>query len=178
MSPHPLPQIFTMRHASSPPNQQRNSLYLTIREMSTPKVGATQHSLQKMGGMSPCLPTYLRNAKQPSVICGLWIFRICGSYSEVKQGYKVKSQIKDQSIVGINISILTHCAIGRFANPRSAFYPRPFNDISFNKGNKCSLPTPTDSLPSDSESMYRVAQKSKPLPNDLKIVLNRIKACQ
>ena len=26
--------------------------------------------------------------------------------------------------------------------------------------------------------MYRVAQKSKPLPNDQKIVLNRIKACQ
>jgi len=25
---------------------------------------------------------------------------------------------------------------------------------------------------------YRVAQKSKPLPNDQKIVLNRIKACQ
>ena len=26
--------------------------------------------------------------------------------------------------------------------------------------------------------MYRVAQKGKPLPNDQKIVLNRIKACQ
>jgi len=26
--------------------------------------------------------------------------------------------------------------------------------------------------------IYRVAQKSKPLPNDQKIVLNRIKACQ
>jgi len=26
--------------------------------------------------------------------------------------------------------------------------------------------------------VYRVAQKSKPLPNDKKIVLNRIKACE
>jgi len=26
--------------------------------------------------------------------------------------------------------------------------------------------------------MYRVAQKSKPLPNDQKIALNRIKSCQ
>jgi len=26
--------------------------------------------------------------------------------------------------------------------------------------------------------LYRVAQKRKPLPNDYKIVLNRIKACQ
>jgi len=27
-------------------------------------------------------------------------------------------------------------------------------------------------------TLYRVAQKSKPLPNDQKIALNRIKACQ
>jgi len=27
-------------------------------------------------------------------------------------------------------------------------------------------------------SVYRVAQKSKPLPNDQKIVLNRIKTCE
>jgi len=26
--------------------------------------------------------------------------------------------------------------------------------------------------------IYRVAQKSKPLPNDQKIVLNRVKACE
>ena len=26
--------------------------------------------------------------------------------------------------------------------------------------------------------IYRVTQKSKPLPNDQKIVLNRVKACQ
>jgi len=29
-----------------------------------------------------------------------------------------------------------------------------------------------------SNYVYRVAQKSKPLPNNKKIVLNRIKACQ
>jgi len=30
----------------------------------------------------------------------------------------------------------------------------------------------------DGKPIYMVAQKSKPLPNDQKIVLNRIKACQ
>jgi len=34
------------------------------------------------------------------------------------------------------------------------------------------------SLTGNGYGIYRVAQKSKPLPNDQKIVLNRIKTCE
>jgi len=40
------------------------------------------------------------------------------------------------------------------------------------------FPFPINRSINQSASLHRVAQKSKPLPNEQKIVLNRIKTCQ